>query len=362
MHDKHSIFTKTSGGTMPKTQNRAIMMWLFIFAFTVLFLVVFGGFVRLTRSGLSIVEWNPVSGALPPIGERAWLDEFSKYQLSPEYQKVNSQMTLEQYQRIFYIEWTHRLIARLAGFLYAIPALYFFYRGIIPRKEFGIYVVMGLLFISQAFMGWFMVASGLVDQPAVSHIRLTLHLILALALFGLSLWVAFEHRFGFLGQNIKKNSAVLSQLGLIGIAILIFQISYGGFTAGLKAGHLSNTWPLMFGRWIPEGLFSKGSNLLQSPQTILFTHRWAAFLALFFGMALYYVALKRNYPKEIKRLLLLVLGLGSTQIILGICVVLFDVQISLALVHQALAIILFGVSLLFMHNTLKYEFSQKKNL
>ena len=346
---------------MPKTQNKAVMIWLFAFAFIVLFLIVFGGYVRLTRSGLSIVEWNPVSGSLPPLSEAAWLDEFTKYQLTPEYQKINHSMTLEQYKQIFYVEWTHRLIARLAGLAYLIPVFFFLYKGSIPRKEFGIYLVMGLLFIGQAFMGWFMVASGLVDRPAVSHIRLTLHLLLALFLFALTLWVAFGHRFGFLHQNIKKSSAILSQLGVIGIAILIFQISYGGFTAGLKAGHLSNTWPLMFGRWIPEGIFSKGSNLIQSPQTILFTHRWMAFVALFFCIALYYVAQKANYPLETKRLLLLILGAGSTQILLGICVVIFDVQISLAMLHQALAIIIFGLSLLFMHKTLKLEHAQKES-
>ncbi|MBT3712040.1 MAG: hypothetical protein HOG15_01665 [Anaerolineae bacterium] len=135
---------------MPQTKNRAVMIWLSTFAFIVAFLVVFGGFVRLTRSGLSIVEWNPVSGTFPPIGEEAWLDEFSKYQLTPEFQKVNKEMTLESYQRIFYVEWTHRLLARLAGFFYAIPVFFFLLKGYIPRKEFGMYFLMGILFIGQA--------------------------------------------------------------------------------------------------------------------------------------------------------------------------------------------------------------------
>lgn len=346
---------------MPKTQNRAVMIWLFIFAATVLFLVIFGGFVRLTRSGLSIVEWDPVSGTLPPIGEEAWLDEYSQYQRSPEYQKINPRMTLEQYQRIFYIEWAHRLIARLAGFVYVIPVLFFLYKGMIPREEFSVYLLMGLLFISQAFMGWFMVASGLVDRPAVSHIRLTLHLLFALSLFGLSLWVAFGHYYGFLDQNKKRQWSSILKLGLSGIVILLVQISYGGFTAGLKAGYLSNTWPKIFGRWIPEGLFSKWSNLTQSPQTVFFTHRWFAFVALFFGIALYFIFNKADNPKSTKQLLLFILGLGITQITLGITVVLFNVLIPLALLHQLIAALLFGLALLFMYTLLKQEHVQEKH-
>jgi len=195
---------------MPKTQNRAVMIWLSIFAFVVGFLIVFGGFVRLTRSGLSIVEWDPVTGVLPPIGQQAWKQEFAKYQESPEFQKVNQSMNLDGFKRIFFIEWFHRLVARLAGLVYAIPVFYFLIKGMIPRQEFGIYVVMGLLFIGQAFMGWFMVASGLVDRPSVSHFRLTLHLLLALALLAMSLWVALGHRFGFKNREHKANWAPLS--------------------------------------------------------------------------------------------------------------------------------------------------------
>lgn len=270
-------------------------------------------------------------------------------------------MTLEGYQRIFYIEWTHRFIARLAGFFYLIPSFFFLYKKSIPRKEFGIYIVMGLLFVGQAFMGWFMVASGLVDRPAVSHIRLTLHLLLALTLFALSLWVALGHRFGFSDQSIKAKWSPLSKLATISIVILILQISYGGFTAGLKAGHISNTWPLMFGQWVPAGLFSNASNLLQSPQTIVFTHRWAAFIALFFILLLIFSAYKRNYPKEIKNTLLIILGLGCVQITLGVLVVICNVQISLALFHQLTAVLLFGLSVFTIHRLRDLDRVKAKN-
>ncbi len=297
----------------------------------------------------SIVEWNPVSGTFPPIGEGAWLDELSKYQLTPEFQIINQSMTLEQYQRIFYIEWLHRLIARLAGFFYAIPAFFFLFKGVIPRKEFGVYVVMGLLFVAQAFMGWFMVASGLIDRPSVSHIRLTIHLLFALTLLGLSLWVALGHRFGFPDYSGKIKWSALSKLATVGLIVLLVQISYGGFTAGLKAGHVSDTWPLMFGKWVPAGLFSNGINLLESPQTIVFIHRWFAFAALIFGLVLYWVARRRNYPGETTKGLLWLLGLGSLQIAMGVWVVIFNVQTSLALLHQLIAVLLFGLSLFFIH-------------
>ena len=149
---------------MPKTQNRAVMIWLLLFAFSVAFLVVWGGYTRLTRSGLSIVEWHPISGVMPPVGEGAWQQEFSKYQQTPEFKLVNSQMTLDQYRFIFYIEWIHRFLARLIGLIYALPVFFFLFTKRIPWRESGIYIGMGLLFIFQAFAGWFMVASGLEEQ------------------------------------------------------------------------------------------------------------------------------------------------------------------------------------------------------
>jgi len=334
---------------MPQTQNRSVMLWLFVFAGLVAFLVVFGGFTRLTRSGLSIVEWNPVHGAFPPIGEEAWLREFELYRQTPEYQLVNKGMTLEAYKGIFYIEWFHRQIARFAGLFYAIPVFYFLFKGFIPRREFGIYFVMGMLFIGQAFMGWFMVASGLVDRPAVSHIRLTMHLFLALSLFGLSLWVAFGHYFGFQKTGVKAKWSPLSKLAIGSMAVLLVQIAYGGFTAGLKAGHVSSTWPLMFGRLIPPGLFTSVIDLIESPQTVAFIHRWFAFAVLLAVVWLYFVARQAGYGRDILNGLLALIGLGIAQITLGVLVVVFYVPISLALAHQAMALVLFALSIYFIH-------------
>ena len=334
---------------MPQTRNRAVMNWLFTFAFIVAFLVVFGGFVRLTRSGLSIMEWNPISGTVPPIGEQAWKVEFMKYQQTPEFKQINSDMTLEEYQYIFYIEWFHRFIARFAGLVYAIPVFYFLFKKTIPFKEFGIYFVMGMLFIAQAVAGWIMVASGLVDRPPVSHFNLTIHLLLALALLGLALWTALGHRYGFPDKSRKARWSLPSKLALFSFILLIIQITYGGMTAGLKAGHISDTWPLMFGKLIPPNLFNSWINLFEVPQTIFFVHRWFAWLGLIAMPVVYYLAKKQDYPREILNGLLWLTGAVALQIALGVMTILSYVNIVVALIHQANAIILFALAIYFIH-------------
>jgi heme a synthase len=334
---------------MPQTRNRAVMTWLFIFAFIVAFLVVFGGFVRLTRSGLSITEWNPISGAVPPIGQQAWQEEFSKYQQTPEFKLVNSSMTLDKYKYIFYIEWIHRFIARLAGLVYAIPVFFFLFTKRIPFKEFGIYFAMGMLFIAQAFAGWIMVASGLVDRPSVSHFNLTIHLLLALSLLGLSFWVALGHKYGFPDRNIKAKWSLPSKLALVSFIMLIIQISYGGMTAGLKAGHVSDTWPLMFGRIVPPNLFNSWINLFEVPQTIVFVHRWFAWLGLIAVVYVFWLILKLDYPNEIRNGLKFLIGVVVLQITLGVLVILSYVNIVIALLHQANAIVLFALAIYFIH-------------
>jgi cytochrome c oxidase assembly protein subunit 15 len=334
---------------MPQTHNRAVMNWLFIFIFIVAFLIVFGGFVRLTRSGLSIVEWNPISGVLPPIGQQAWEQEFAKYKQTPEFIQVNSNMTLEEYQYIFYIEWIHRLIARLAGLAYAVPVFYFLFKKKIPWKEFGIYFVMGMLFIGQAFAGWIMVASGLVDRPAVSHFNLTIHLLLALTLLGLALWTALGHKLGFPDPGRKAKWSLPSKLAVVSFVLLLTQITYGGMTAGLKAGHVSSTWPLMFGKWIPPNLFNSFINLFETPQTIVFIHRWLAWLGIIAVPMVFYLVKKQNFPRDIQTGLMWLIGVVALQITLGVWTVLSYVNIFVALIHQANAIVLFALTIYFIH-------------
>jgi cytochrome c oxidase assembly protein subunit 15 len=346
------ILRRADSATM---RNRAVMVWLFTFSFIVAFLVVFGGFVRLTRSGLSITEWNPISGAIPPLSETAWNVEFAKYQQTPEFIQINSDMTLAEYKYIFYIEWIHRFIARLAGLVYAIPVFYFLFTKQIPYREFGIYFLMGMLFIAQAFAGWIMVASGLVDRPSVSHFNLTIHLLLALTLLGLSLWTAFGHKYGFDDKNKIVKWSLPSKLALISFILLIIQITYGAMTAGLKAGHLSDTWPLMFGKLIPPNLFGSWINLFEVPQTIVFIHRWFAWLGLIAVAVVYYFAKKRNYPREILNGLLWLAGIVTLQITLGVLTILSYVNIVVALIHQANALILFALSIYFLHRLRAFD-------
>ena len=334
---------------MPKTQNSAVMKWLFTFASIVAFLVVFGGFVRLTRSGLSIVEWNPINGTIPPFSQHAWEQEFAKYQETPEYKLINAGMTLEEYKFIFYMEWFHRFIARFAGLVYAIPIFYFLFRKIISFKEFGIYFAMGLLFIAQAAAGWVMVASGLVGRPSVSHFNLTIHLLLALTLLGLSFWTALGHKYGFPDSTKKVKWSLSSKLTVIFLALLLIQISYGGFTAGLKAGHVSDTWPLMFGKLIPPNLFNSLINIFETPQTIVFIHRWFAFVVLAAVIYIYYIVRKTNYQSDIYTGWQWLVAAVSLQIILGILTILSYVNIVVALLHQAGAITLFVLTVYFIH-------------
>lgn len=334
---------------MPITSNRAVMQWLYIFACVVVFLVVLGGFVRLTRSGLSIVEWNPINGAVPPFSQHQWDQEFDKYKQTPEYIQINSGMTLEEYKFIFYMEWFHRNIARFAGLVYAIPVFYFLFKKSIPFKEFGIYFLMGILFISQAFAGWFMVASGLNDRPSVSHFSLAIHLMLALSLFALALWTAFSHQYGFAEPAEKSKWSLASKLSILSLILLTIQITYGAFTAGLKAGHVSDTWPLMFGKLIPPNLFNSWANLFESPQTIVFIHRWFGWLLVLLIPYMYYIIKKQNYPVDIQNGFRWLIAVLVLQITLGVLAILSYVNIVVALLHQANAIALLGLTVFFIH-------------
>jgi len=347
---------------MPKTQNRAVMNWIAVFGSFAALLVVYGGFVRLTRSGLSIVEWNPIMGAVPPLSQIAWQAEFAKYQLSPEYQQINFDMTLAQYKEIYLIEWFHRILARLAGLIFAIPFVIFVIRKQIPRKELGIYLAMGALFLAQAVMGWVMVSSGLVDRPSVSHFLLTTHLFLALTLIGFSVWTALGHKYGFPDASAPAKWSTASKVTLTGLVLLLIQIAYGGFTAGLKAGHVSDTWPTMLGRWIPGGMLSQIqpalSNLVSAPVTVVFIHRWFAFIVLIAAIIVCWIVRERAGGAGVGNALGLLIGLTLLQIALGIVVVLTRVQIEIAMLHQLNAILLFAVTVYLLNRLRARDYLQ----
>jgi len=336
---------------MPQThqQNKAVMKWLLVFAAIVAAHMSFGGYVRLSRSGLSITEWNPIMGSVPPLSQQDWQTEFSNYQKSPEFIKVNSSMTLDEYKFIFFTEWLHRFVARLIGLIYAIPAFYFLFTKKIPFKEFGVYFVMGMLIIAEAFMGWYMVASGLVDRPSVSHLDLTAHLLLALSLLGLSIWTALGHKYGFPDSARKTKWSTPPKLTFAFLGVLLIQISYGGFTAGLKAGHVSDTWPLMFGKLIPSNLFNSLIDIFESPATIVFIHRWFAFIVLAAVVYVYYMVRKTNYQSDLYEGFQWLVAAVVLQITLGILTILSGVNIAIAMLHQIGALLLFALTIYFIH-------------
>ncbi len=341
---------------MPRTQSRAVMNWIIAFCSFAVFLVVYGGFVRLTRSGLSIVEWNPVMGAVPPLNQQAWQAEFAKYQLSPEGRLINAGMTLGQYQEIFLIEWFHRFIARIAGFVFAIPFFVFLFRRTSPWKEVGLYALMGFLFLAQAGLGWWMVSSGLENEPRVSQYLLASHLMLALTLVGISLWTALGHYYGFPPEGRAARWSRSSTAVLTGLVLLLVQMAYGSFTAGLKAGHVSNSWPLMMGQLVPAGLLDQvqppALNLVDAPLTVVFIHRWLAFLVLLAAILVYAVIRRQRPGREVSTALTVLMILVPLQIILGISVVLSNVEIALALIHQANALALF-ITVVYLLNRLR---------
>lgn len=333
---------------MSEKDNKAVTTWLFVVCGLIMFMVVFGGYVRLTRSGLSIVEWKPVAGVIPPIGEEAWQLEFEKYQQTPEFQKVNKNMNLDEYKWIFYNEYIHRLIARFAGLIVVIPLFYFLWKGIIPWRKSFIYLAIAALFGFQGYLGWYMVSSGLTNVPAVSHFRLTIHLLMALFLLALALWTALNHYYRFpkhVSRVFRSTPFLLSAL-LIGV--LTLQISYGGLVAGLKAGYISNTYPLMFGYLVPPGLLSLMQpwwrNMVEAATTVHFVHRWFAVIVLIASIILYFMTKKRSFSPKVHRSILWMMALVGMQIFFGALVVWFRVNIVLALLHQGTALVLFVVA------------------
>ncbi len=319
----------------------------------IILMILVGGFVRLSRAGLSIVEWDLVTGVVPPIGEEAWLDSFADYQETPEYQLINEGMTLGEYKRIFYYEWAHRLIARLAGLLVVAPLVWFMWKRRVTFRESLPYWAVVALFGMQGAMGWIMVASGLRDRPVVSHFRLTIHLLAAVLLLGLVLWMALDRirrsRPPQTGRPVSRQTRILSWVLM---ATLIVQLAYGGLVAGLKAGHVSDTWPLMFGRLVPSNLLSVYDPWWRNLYEALgshWIHRWFAFVVAAAAVAVF-VKIRRNGTKggaELAAAWLIVAV--SAQIGLGVLVVLLGVPKWFALAHQGLGVVMFCLVLVIAH-------------
>ncbi len=311
--------------------NKSIAIWLLACAFIVFLMVVIGGLTRLTESGLSIVEWKPIHGTIPPLNAAEWEEEFNAYKSSPEYIKKNFGMSMSEFKFIFWWEFVHRLIGRILGIVFLVPFTYFVAKRAFTFKKvvtlLGIFGLGGL----QGLVGWWMVQSGLVDDPAVSHFRLATHLAIALLIFCLLIWQVLLY------SNIKTfPDKKLSRWNNILMAAIIIQITFGAFIAGLDAGLTYNTWPLMDGRFVPAGIKLHLHNI----EFIQFFHRWWAFAVIALTIMLTRMA-KRTAGRPILRPPLAILhSLIGTQIIIGILTLIYVVPVTLASAHQIFAVLI----------------------
>ena len=336
--------------TISENSHRAIVVWLFAVCALIFIMVVLGGVTRLTHSGLSIVEWQPIVGTLPPLTEAQWQETFAKYQRTPEYQIVNRDMNLSGFKDIFWLEYFHRLLGRLIGLVFLLPFLYFLARKQIDRVLFPKLLILFALGAAQGLLGWLMVKSGLVDVPRVSPYRLTAHLGLAVVIYAATLWVALD----LLRSQSPATGSVtaLRRLGF-GVSGLIFlMILSGGFVAGTRAGFAFNDWPLMHGRFIPEGLWALEPawvNVFENLATVQFNHRLLAYLLCLIVPLYWWRA--RRYPLApgTRGLFHLLLAMFAVQVMLGITTLLHYVPLPLAAAHQAGAMAVFTFAVLINH-------------
>jgi heme a synthase len=321
---------------------------LWIVAAMVVAIVVIGGITRLTESGLSITEWKPVLGTIPPLTAADWQAEFEKYQQIPEYRQVNLGMSLAEFQYIYFWEWLHRLWGRLIGAAMAVPLLWFAMRRWVPETYMPRLIALLALIGLQGAIGWWMVASGLEVRTDVSHFRLSVHLLTALLILGGLVWTALDLQ--QLARTGSNRPARLTAYGIWAVAALTLQLLLGAWTAGLNAGQVASTWPLMNDHIMPAGVdFSRGVGfaLTHDPFLIHFLHRWWAWVT---AAALIGLAIRAGYAggKRAARLLLwLVLG----QVALGIATVLSGVALWIAVAHQAIGALLVLAMVLALHRT-----------
>lgn len=343
--------TTIAHGATPDARRR-IANWLFACCALVFAMVVLGGVTRLTRSGLSIVEWQPISGILPPLSQEAWLDLFEKYRHSPEYQKVNAGMSLDDFKGIFWLEYYHRLLGRIIGLAFFVPFAWFLVkRAVSPRlglRLAGIFVLGGL----QGVMGWYMVDSGLIHDPRVSPFRLTAHLLLAFGIYAAMLWTALDliapqQRYAGApaARALRRAMTVTSWL-------VVLMLVTGGIVAGTRSGLAYNTFPLMNGHVIPPELFMLDPwyrNFAHNPATIQFDHRLFAWALAFVVPWTWWRALQGSLDPRTRFLFHLLLASLVAQIVLGITTLLHAVPVVLGAAHQGGALVVFTVVLLLNH-------------
>ena len=313
---------------------QALINWLMSVAGLVFVMVVVGGITRLTESGLSITEWKPITGTLPPLNEASWLSEFEKYKQIPEYTQINGPagMTLAEFKFIYFWEWVHRLLGRVIGLAFALPLAWYWVKQAIPAGYKPRLLALLALGGLQGTIGWWMVSSGLSARTDVSHYRLAVHLLTALIILGGLVWTALDLK--MLVRNSAAKPARLTGFAVSVLAILFIQMLFGAWVAGLNAGYVSNSWPLMNDRFFPNGVdTAKGAfyALVNDPYLTHFVHRWWAWVAV---IAL--VLLSRHARKAgVRQASMAIHSAFGIQIILGIATVMTGVNIVLAVSHQA---------------------------
>ncbi|WP_184058888.1 COX15/CtaA family protein [Sphingomonas aerophila] len=319
---------------MSTARPRAVATWLLIVAAMIVGIVVVGGITRLTNSGLSITEWKPITGIIPPLTDAQWQAEFANYQRIPEYQQINHGMTMAGFQAIFFWEYLHRALARTIGLAFAAPMLWFWLRRQVPAGYMPRLVALLSLGALQGAVGWWMVKSGLAVRTDVSHLRLAVHLLTALVTLGGIVWTALDLL--ALGRNRLAAPARLLPVATISLLVLIAQITWGAFTAGLDAGYAFASWPLMGDALFPSDVPLTGvGQAVNDPVVVQFIHRWLAFVA---AAALVWLATRAHRAGSSAGVA--VVGLVCLQIALGIATLLSGVQIGIAVAHQANAAVL----------------------
>jgi len=338
-----------------RSRPRALANLLLLVAALVFAMVVVGGITRLTESGLSITEWKPITGAIPPLSHADWEHAFQLYQTTPEYREINGPagMTLGQFKSIYWWEFAHRLLGRVIGLVFGLGLLWFAVRRAIPKgygwKMIGLLVLGGL----QGALGWYMVMSGLSERTDVSHFRLSAHLLLALAIMSALIWVALDLR--RLAATGEDRPSSLKPLALATLAILFIQLLYGAWVAGLNAGQIANSWPDMQGRFVPDGIdWSRGTGwaLTHDPYLIHFIHRWWAWVVV--AAMVIFARQVRKQPGA-RRISIAIHSAFGTQVILGILTVLTGVAIWLAALHQAVGALLLAMTIWGAHELGKPE-------
>jgi len=329
------------------SHRKQVVGWLVVCGILVFCMIIVGGATRLTHSGLSIVEWEPIVGTIPPLNDTDWNQVFDEYKGSPEYQLINFGMSLDEFKVIFWWEYFHRLLGRLIGFVFFVPFLFFLLtrrlNAELTGRLLGIFALGGL----QGGMGWYMVASGLVDEPNVSQYRLTAHLGIAFLIFGAITWTAMSVLYPS-KTNLSVPVRSMYKTSVAVSATLFLMVLSGGFVAGLQAGLIYNTFPLMGNSFIPPNLFALTpfwTNFFDNMTTVQFDHRIIAYILAIMIPIFWFKLRRRDVSNRTKTLSNLLLGLLALQIVLGITTLIYHVPTVLGVAHQAIGSLLFITSL-----------------